>query len=349
MRIEQPQLPPPYLRQQQSVAWLMRQVLFALLPAVIAWTWYFGVGLLLNATLALGFALLTEMLALRLRGRPWQPAIADYSAAVSALLLAFCLPPLTPWWITALGACFAIGVAKHLFGGLGQNLFNPAMAGYAMLLVSFPEQLTNWLPPRMGDLDYEPLSALATLSYSLLGQLPDGASLDALTRATPLDLVKTELGEMLTIDEISANPLFGDFGGRGWEWIGNYIAAGGLWLLYQRVIRWQIPVAVLTGLLMPAALFWLIDPATHAGPGFHLFSGGTLLCAFFIATDPVSAAMTDRGRLIYGAGIGLLIYVMRNWGSYPDGVAFAVLLMNAAVPLIDRLCKPPVYGHGGGR
>ncbi|RMF98031.1 MAG: RnfABCDGE type electron transport complex subunit D [Gammaproteobacteria bacterium] len=337
---------PPYLRSPLSVPWMMRQVLYALLPAALAWTWYFGIGLLINATVALGFALLTEAAALRLRGRPWRPAIGDYSAAVTAVLLAFCLPPLTPWWITAAGAVFAIGVGKHLFGGLGHNLFNPAMAGYAMLLVSFPEQLTNWLPPRMGDLDYQPLSALATLSYSLLGRLPDAADLDALTRATPLDLIKTGLREALTVDELRASPLFGDFGGRGWEWIGNYIALGGFWLLYQRIIRWQIPVAVLAGLLLPAGLFWLLDSAVHAGPGFHLFSGGALLCAFFIATDPVSAAMSDRGRLIYGAGIGLLIYVMRNWGSYPDGVAFAVLLMNAAVPLIDRLTRPSAYGHG---
>lgn len=338
-------MPAPHLRARRSVPVMMRQVLYALVPALAAYVWYFGFGILFNCVIAVLAAIATEMACLRLRNRSVEFFISDYSAVVTGILLALALPPLTPWWITALGSVFAIGIAKQLFGGLGYNLFNPAMAGYVALLVSFPEQLTNWLPPRMGDIDYQPLSAVASLGYTLFGVLPDGASLDVLTRATPLDMVQTELGQMLTVEEIRTSPLFGDFGGRGWEWINNFIALGGLWLLYRGVIRWHIPVAMLAGLLAPAALFYLIDPATHTGPGFHLFSGGAMLCAFFIATDPVSGAATDRGRLIYGAGIGLLTYVIRAWGSYPDGVAFAVLLMNSAVPLIDRLTRPVTYGH----
>jgi len=150
---------------------------------------------------------------------------------------------------------------------------------------------------------------------------------------------------MRTFQEIQTNPLMGDFGGRGWEWIGNFIAIGGGWLLLRKVIRWHIPFAVLAGLLLPASILYFAEPGLHASPGFHLFSGGAILCAFFIATDPVSAAASPKGRLIYGFGIGLLIYAIRRWGSYADGVAFAVLLMNLAVPAIDHLTKPRIVGH----
>ncbi len=345
MRIEPVAMPAPHVRTRQSVPAMMRQVIYALAPAAAAYTWFFGAGLIFNILIASAAAILTEALCLRLRGRALQPFIADYSSIVTAILLAFALPPLTPWWITALGVFFAIGIAKHLFGGLGNNVFNPAMAGYVALLISFPEALTNWLPPNIGDLDYTGPGFFASLRYALLGSLPDALMIDALTRATPLDMVQTELGQMQTIEEIRANALFGDFGGRGWEWINNFVALGGFWLLYRGIIRWHIPVAMLGGLLVPASVFYLLDPATFASPGFHLFSGGAMLCAFFIATDPVSAAASERGRLIYGAGIGLLTFVVRQWGSYPDGVAFAVLLMNCAVPLIDRYTTPIVYGY----
>ncbi|MEO0997549.1 MAG: RnfABCDGE type electron transport complex subunit D, partial [Pseudomonadota bacterium] len=179
----------------------------------------------------------------------------------------------------------------------------------------------------------------------LTGQLPAGMELDAITRATPLEQVKALTENMRTMDEVRASPLFGDFGGRGWEWINNFIALGGLWLLYKRVIRWQIPVGVLAGLLIPATLAALLSPGNYGGPGFHLFAGATLMGAFFIATDPVSAATTPRGRLLYGLGIGLITWVIRTWGGYPDGIAFAVLLMNLAAPTIDRYTRPRVLGH----
>jgi electron transport complex protein RnfD len=255
------------------------------------------------------------------------------------------LPPLTPWWIPATGGVCAIVLGKQLYGGLGKNLFNPAMVGYAILLLSFPVEMTQWIPPRMGDIDYTHLSALSQLSYSLTGQLPADLTIDSLTRATPLDLLKEGTRAGREFSAIRANSLFGDFGGRGWEWIGNFLVLGGLYLMYAGIIRWHIPVAVLAGLLLPASLLYLLDSARFASPGFHLFSGATLLGAFFIATDPVSAAATVRGRLIYGAAIGALTYTIRTWGGYPDGVAFAVLLMNGAVPLIDRYTRPPVFGR----
>lgn len=335
----------PHWRPAMDVAAMMRQVLLALAPAAAAYTYYFGPGLLINVVIATLAALLTEAVALRLRGRSARLFLSDGSAAVSALLLAFCLPPLTPWWVTVAGAVFAIGVAKHLYGGLGLNIFNPAMAGYALLLVSFPGYMTVWLPPHVGDLDYQPLSLAQTLDYTMHGTLPTGVTLDAVTQATPLYVVKSDLSLMRTMSEIVANPVFGDFGGAGWEWIGNFITLGGLWLLYKGIIRWQIPVAMLAGLMVPALLFYLADSETHPSPLFHLYSGGALLGAFFIATDPVSSAVTDRGRLIYGAGCGLLTFAVRAWGSFPDGVAFAVLLMNIAVPVIDRYTRPRIYGH----
>ena len=339
----------PHWRTTDTVSIVMRQVIYALVPAILATYWFFGVGILINMLIAGLTAAATEAVALKLRGRPVRLFLTDYSAVVTAILLALCLPPLTAWWITATGAVFAIAVAKHLFGGLGYNVFNPAMAGYAVILLSFPDALTHWQAPSIGDLDYPTPDALTTLMFSLTGQLPDGQSIDAISRATPLDTVQIELGMMKTIEEIRINPLFGDFGGRGWEWIANFTALGGIWLLVRGVIRWQTPVALLVTLGALATLGYLVDSARFAGPGFHIFSGGAMLGAFFIATDPVSGPVTNRGRIVFGALIGALIYVIRTWGSYADGVAFAVLLVNMAVPLIDRYTRPTVYGRAPSR
>lgn len=335
----------PHWRPAQDVPAMMRQVLYALAPAAAVHVFFFGPGLLLNALVATVAALATEALALRLRRRPARLFVTDGSAVVTAVLLAFCLPPLCPWWVTATAAVFAVGVAKHLYGGLGYNVFNPAMAGYAAVLVGFPADMTAWPPPLVGDLDYQALTFGQAAWFTAFGELPAGLAMDAVTRATPLDAVRTGLGQMRTMGEIVANPVFGDFGGRGSEWVGNFVTLGGLWLLFRGIIRWQIPVAMLGSLMAGALVLWLGDPETHPSPLFHLYAGGALLGAFFVATDPVSSAVTDRGRLIYGAGCGLLTLAVRNWGNYPDGVAFAVLVMNAAVPLIDRWTRPRIHGH----
>jgi electron transport complex protein RnfD len=339
------QSPAPHTPPRASVPVIMRRVLYALTPAAACYVWFFGFGLIVNFAIAAVAALAAEAAVLRLRGRPSRPALNDGSALVTAALLAFAIPPLTPWWVPAIGAAVAIVLAKQLYGGLGRNLFNPAMVGYVVLLLSFPVEMTQWVPPRMGDIDYRQLSLVAQLDYSLTGALPAGESLDGLTRATPLDLVKEGVRRNQAFSQVRANSLFGDFGGRGWEWVGNFIIIGGLYLLYAGIIRWHIPLSMLAGLLLPATALYLVDPSRYASPGFHLFSGAALLGAFFIATDPVSAAIGGRGRLIYGAGIGILTYAIRTWGGYPDGVAFAVLLMNAAVPLIDRYTRPRIYGH----
>ena len=336
---------PPQWQSPASVGGVMRTVLYALVPALLAHTWFYGAGILLNTAIALLAALATEALALRLAGKSAALFLADCSALVTAVLFAFCLPPLCPWWVTVLGMVFGIGVAKHAYGGLGYNPFNPAMAGYVLVLVSFPDAMTVWPAPDIGDLDYLRPDLAATVQYCLTGHLPDTLTIDAIARATTLDSVKEGLGMMRTMNEIHANPAFGDFGGAGWEWINNFIAMGGFVLLLRGVIRWHTPAGVLGGLLGLSTLAWLLDPNTHPSPGFQLFSGGAMLGAFFIATDPVSSPATARGRLIHGAGIGALTIVIRTWGSYPDGVAFAVLLMNLTVPLVDRWTRPRVYGR----
>jgi electron transport complex protein RnfD len=330
-----------------DVGTIMRQVIYALLPGIALYVYFFGWGLLVNLTIAIAVALGSEALLLRLRQRPLVPYLNDGSAVVTAMLLALALPPLVPWWITALGAAFAIIFAKHLYGGLGFNPFNPAMAGYVVLLVSFPHAMNSWLPPDM--LSTHHLGLLDTLFAIFTGHLPGGLSLDALTSATPLDTMKTQLKLDRTVSEIRASPLFGDFGGKGWEWLGNMFFLGGLWLIYRGVITWHIPASMLGALIAMALIFSIGNPDAHPSAAFHLFSGAAILGAFFIATDPVTASTTPRGRIIYGAGIGIFTYVIRTWGGYPDGVAFSVLLMNMAVPTIDYYTQPRVFGHARDR
>lgn len=335
----------PYLTPKADVSMMMLQVLAALVPAALAHVWYFGPGFIFNLVIAALFCVGGEAFMMHVRGRdPWV-ALSDYSAIVTAALLAFALPSLTPWWVTATGALFGIIVAKHLYGGIGFNTFNPAMAGYVVILIAFPLEMNLWVAPDIGDIDYVNLSVLQTLQYTLTGSLPEALTFDAVSRATPLDVMQAGLRDMQTYAEIRTNPLMGDFGGRGWEWIGNFFAIGGGWLVLRKIVRWHIPAGVFAGLLIPAGLMHIINPGANASAGFHLFSGATILCAFFIATDPVSAATSPRGRIVYGLGIGFLIFSIRKWSSYADGVAFAVLLMNMAVPAIDYVTRPHIVGH----
>jgi len=333
----------PHGSRPNRVDRIMLEVILALIPGTLAMIWYFGWGILINLILAGLFAVLTETVALKLRGRPALPALRDLSALVTALLFALAVPPILSWWLTLLGMVFTIGVAKQLYGGLGYNPFNPAMAGYVFLLVSYPLAMTSWLPPHM--LAEQTLGFIDSVRLIFTGTPPAGLTWDAITMATPLDQMRTQLDQNLMIEEIRASPLWGDFGGRGWEWVGNWFLLGGIFLLWRRVISWHIPVSMLLGLLITAGFFWTLDPQTHPFPAFHLFSGGAILGAFFIATDPVSACTTPKGQLIFGAAIGVLVFVIRTWGGYPDAVAFAVLLMNIAAPTIDYYTQPRVFGH----
>ena len=319
----------PHLHGNASVARVMYTVLLALVPVVTAYIWLWGSQVLWLLFWASGTALVAEAGVLALRKLPLKVYLKDGSALVTALLLALCLPPSAPPWVVIVGVLFAIVVAKHLYGGLGYNLFNPAMAGYLVVLVAFPAQLSLWPVPNLHPASTE------------IGQATDST-----TMATPLDKLRTSrLQGKPAAEAMTASPLFGVFPSGVTAILALAWAAGGFLLLVTGTIHWRIPVALLLALGLFSGLAGWLNPVIHAGSLFHLFSGGTMAAAFFIATDPVSAATTPRGQIIYGLGIGLLIYLIRAWGGYPDGVAFAVLLMNICAPLIDYLTVPRAYGE----
>ncbi|MBU1192155.1 MAG: electron transport complex subunit RsxD [Gammaproteobacteria bacterium] len=335
----------PHLPAQNNVSRVMGEVLLALLPGILCATWFFGWGVLVNIVIAATTCVAAEAAVLALRGRAVRATLADRSALLTGVLLALCLPPLAPWWIPVIGSLFAIVIAKQLYGGLGYNPFNPAMIGYVVLLISYPRELTLWIPPTGIEAQHLNLNLSQTLALIFTNSLPAETTIDALTMPTPLDATKTAFGLGQTLHEIKASPLFGHFGGVGWEWINLSFLIGGLYLLARRVISWHIPAGLLGGLFLIALVFYGSDTDAFPSPLFHLFSGAAMLGAFFIATDPVSAATTPRGRLLFGAGIGVIAYVIRTWGGYPDGIAFGVLLMNMAAPTIDYYTKPRVFGQ----
>lgn len=315
---------------------VMLQVLAALAPGALALIALYGVGPLFNLLWCSAVALGTEALMLHLRKRPLTVFLKDGSALVTAVLLALALPPYAPWWLSLLATAFALVFGKHLYGGLGQNPFNPAMLGYVVVLVSFPLEMTRWPSPDAG------LGLVDGLSRILgLGAPPP----DAWAGATALDVLKNN--HSLTIDElVTQSTAFGHVGGRGVELVNLAFLAGGLFLLWRKLFTWHAPVGMLGGLFVMSLLFWNGSGSdSHGSPLFHLFSGAAMLGAFFIVTDPVSGATSNRGRLVFGLGVGIVTYVIRAWGGYPDGVAFAVLLMNLAAPTIDYYTRPRTYGH----
>ena len=329
----------PHVLLDTSVGQVMRRVLYAMLPGAAALVWFFGWGVLVNLMIATTVALAAETAMLAARGKPLALHLGDCSAVVTAWLLAVALPPLAPWWLTTIGVLSAIVVAKHLYGGLGYNPFNPAMIGYVVLLISFPREMSTWLIPH-GVGQTHAMTLMETLQVIFVG----APMVDGLTGATPLDVLRTQMGLGLSVAEIRNSPIFGLVSGHGWEWAALGFLLGGLWLVYIRAADWRIPAGMLGGLALISTVFYLINPQKYAPPWFHLWSGAAIFGAFFIATDPVTASATPRGRLIYGAGIGILVYIIRAFGGYPDGVAFSVLLMNIAAPTIDLYTQPRVFG-----
>lgn len=320
----------------------MRWVILALLPGVALHIHFFGWGVLVNIVLAVASAIVFEAVMLYVRKVRVLPFLSDGSAVLTALLIALSLPPVLVWWVPVLGSFIAIVVAKHLYGGLGNNPFNPAMAAFAVLLIAFPRELSLWtLPVEFREAG---LGLVDAFRISLNGGLAivDGA--DAITGATPLDAMRTALGQGADVAAAKAESVFGHWAGYGSEWVSVAYLAGGLFLLWLRIISWQIPLAMLVALTLLAGVGYLFDPSMSMDPALHLLGGATILGAFFIATDPVTAATTPLGKLIYGAGIGLLVYAIRTWGAYPDGVAFAVLLMGMTVPLLDQYATSRVFG-----
>jgi electron transport complex protein RnfD len=330
--------PAPFLLKDVSVSQVMIQVCVALIPGIAAYASLVGPAILVQLAIATLAALAAEAVMLRILRKPLAMFLTDGSAIVTAWLIALTFPPLAPWWLVVTGTVFAIVVAKHLYGGLGQNPFNPAMVAFAVCIVAFPALMSQW--PSVGL-----QLGLVDQMNVILGWAP---RLDALSGATPLDAMKTALnlgdGSFDVTALLANQDIYGNFAGRGWEWVSAGYLLGGLWLWQRKLITWHVPLAFIASLTTLSGALWLYNPSQFASPLFHLLSGGAMLGAFFIATDPVSGCTTPRGKLIFGAGAGLLAYIIRVFGGYPDGVAFAVLLMNLSAPLIDLLTQPPVFG-----
>lgn len=337
----------PFAHDRSSVNRIMLQVCLALLPATLFGLWLFGWPAINLWLLTCASALATEALCLRWLGQP-RKRLLDGSALLTGWLLALSLPPWAPWWIAVGGSAFAIGIGKQLYGGIGQNIFNPAMLARVALLIAFPLQMTTWALPA-------PLGSAAAPDFveglRITFGLDSAPLLDGMTGATALGNLKTELTLGRTAEAILAGDfqllpaLLGSSAGSLGETSELLLLLGGLWLIFRRVIHWEIPVSMLLGVLLLAAIAHQINPERYPGGLYHLASGGLLLGALFIATDPVTSPVSRSGRLIFGAGCGVLVYVIRTWGSFPEAVAFAVLFMNALSPLIDRYWRPRAYGR----
>lgn len=329
----------PHARRARSTSKLMLWVMIAALPGLLMQTVFFGWGNLINVVWCVAVALASEAAILKLRNKPVAFFLKDNTAAVTGLLLGLSLPQFAPWWVSGIAVISAIVIAKQLYGGLGSNPFNPAMVGYALVLISFPVAMTtNWAEPTLL-WDGAPGFTDTLLTIASAQQ----TAVDGWTMATPLDEYKHKITSF-TAAEVLSHPTFGEGVARGWEWVNAAFLAGGLVLIGLKIITWHIPVGFLAGLTVMSLAFG--SNADQFVPlAMHLLAGGTMLGAFFIATDPVSSATSHQGKLIYAAGIGVLVYLIRTWGSYPDAVAFSVLLMNFAVPFIDHYTPPRTYGH----
>ncbi len=313
--------PSPHLHAKTSTTSLMRDVVIAMLPAVVVSVLFYGWSELLILGVSVASCVLLEYLITKyLLKRPC--TVGDWSAAVTGVLLALNLPSTTPWWVVLIGAIVAIGVAKMTFGGIGQNLFNPAIAGRVFLLISFPTYMTDWTRPQ--------------------GFIWNG--LDAMTGATPLGMVK-EGGISAVADLDYLDMLFHNIGGSAGELSALAILAGFVYLLVRRVIKPYITLSILATVAIFSGIFWAVNPAEYTGPLFNLLTGGILLGSVFMATDYVTSPMSNLGGVIFGVGIGVLTMLIRYFGAYPEGVSFAILIMNSTVPLINKWCHSRKYGR----
>lgn len=320
--------PSPHTHGKETTQKLMLNVVIALIPAFITSVFYFGLGAVIVTATSVASCIIFEYLIQKfILRRPL--SITDGSALVTGILLGFNLPSNIPVFIIIIGSFVAIAVAKMTFGGLGNNPFNPALVGRVFMLISFPVQMTSW-----------PVPAGLSTGYT-----------DAVTGATPLAIIKEGIknGESLSklMEQIPspANMLLGDMGGSIGEVGAIALLIGFAWLLIRKVITWHIPVSVIVTIAVFTGLLWLINPAQNADPMFHLLAGGVLLGAIFMATDYVTSPMVPKAMLIYGCGIGIITVVIRVYGAYPEGVSFAILIMNAFVPLMNAYIKPKRFGE----
>lgn len=312
--------PSPHIRTERSTSGIMRDVLIALIPAFVLTLFFCGADALYVTLIAVASCVGCEYLIQRflLKGKR---SIGDLSAVLTGVLLAFNLPATIPWWIVVLGSVFAIGVAKMSFGGLGRNPFNPAIAGRVFLLISFPAQMNAFPAPET----------------------------DALSGATPLTYIQTAVKNNTPLTEVMHNfsytdLLIGDRSGSLGEIAALALIAGFFYLLWRKVITWHIPVSILGSMFVFAGIMWLTDPARYTDPVFQLLTGGALLGAIYMATDYVTSPMSKKGMILYGIGIGAITILIRYWGSYPEGISFAILIMNMATPLIDKYIHPKRFG-----
>lgn len=341
----------PHVTRNLHTSTVMQRVILCLLPGIVVQCAFFGWGTLVQVLLAIIVALSAEAAVMKLRQRSIKASLSDNSAMLTAILIGVAIPPLAPWWMIVIGTAFAIIIVKHLYGGLGHNLFNPAMAAYVLLLISFPVQMTTWIAPSTVAMHSPCVLDSLQLIFNIGANVNMDQfrlSIDGVAMATPLDTLKTDLSMGLTRTESMTKAIFDGATGVGWFWVNLAYLAGGLVLLKLKAIRWHISTGVLAGLFIASCVGFLLSPDTQGSPLFHLFSGATMLAAFFIATDPVTAATSPRGRIIFGTLIGILVYIIRTQGGYPDAFAFAVLLANLCAPFIDYYVRPRSYGHSAG-
>lgn len=320
----------PHVHTQDSTPSIMYGVVYALIPAILVSVYFFGLNSIRVVLMASVFCMLIEYLIQRYILRT-EVTINDGSALVAGILLAFNLPANLPWWIILIGSIVTIGVAKMSFGGLGKNIFNPALVGRIFLLISFPVQMTTWPIPK-------PIFAKSVT--------------DAITGPTPLAIMKEGLAAGKTVEEILPeipdyvnNLMLGNQGGCLGEVSALALILGALYMLYRKIITWHTPTGYIGAVVVFSGILWLIDPTQYVDPLFHLVTGGLMLGVFYMATDMVSSPMSAKGQLLFGAGAGILTILIRVFGAYPEGVAFAILIMNAFVPLIDRAFKPKRFGE----
>lgn len=316
--------PSPHVHSDDSTQKIMYRVVFAMLPA-LAWSVFvFGLDALRVTLLAIVACLAFEYLIQKFLMKV-KPSVTDGSALITGVLMAFNVPSDLPWWIIVIGSLAAIGIGKLSFGGLGNNLFNPALVGRVFLLISFPVQMTSW-----------PVNSLS--------------GIDGVSSATPLGMIKEGISKGTPISEITdslpstIDMLFGNIGGSLGEVSALLLIIGGIYMLWKKVITWHIPVSVIASVAAVAAIFWMVDSQVYINPVYHVLTGGLMLGAIFMATDMVSSPMTAKGQIIYGIGIGLITISIRLFGAYPEGISFAILIMNAFTPLINNYVKPKRFG-----
>ncbi|PLX86952.1 MAG: electron transporter RnfD [Desulfuromonas sp.] len=314
----------PHIHSGETTDKVMRAVIYALLPACGVSIYFFGLpalSVLLICTLG---CVAAEVACCKLMGRDL--TLFDGSAALTGILLGLNMPPSSPWWLSLFGAAIAILIGKQVYGGLGYNPFNPALVARVVLLISFPVQMTTWTAPA-----------------------PLGSGIDAVSAATPLGEMKTAVMLTGALPEVATSGfggyLTGNMAGSLGEVSALALLLGGLFLLFKKIITWHTPVSFLATVIIVGGIFWLVDPTKYPSPLFHLLTGGLMLGVFFMATDMVTSPVTGKGMLIFGFGCGLITVLIRLFGGYPEGVSFAILLMNAATPLIDRFTRPTIYGH----